>query len=402
MLHPQKILAQLSEKWDRFVVFDDTWRTETNDYHRALEELARMKVSGLREVLDRFESPGALPTAEFDEAPDLRMAFGQRFGNHQEARTWSHDKLLNRITLAVDGSQIRHDPDFNVPLAAVQTGWFINHHDPAGRYEKDQRFEILTPDELLIELNGDRIVSEQMINARRFELETRTLCELMKRISDGIEPNGPPPVAFFDSSMVISFADRLQEDMRRRHVEAMLELLRCSESTGIPLVGYVDNSHARDLTHMLASCFPDLAQASRINDAQLLADRLQWGDRSPFMICARGSADLKVPGVLDAFDEYRRGIGFVYLKTNDGSAPARIEIPEWVYRRGLLDQVLDVVRAEVIVGTGYPYVIESADAAAVLTLRDRDTLYRIFSNFAREKGFKARISQKLASKFRRR
>src|SRR5262245_50124037 len=36
-------------------------------------------------------------------------------------------------------------------------------------------------------------------------------------------------VAFFDNSLVISFADRLQGEAQERHVRAMLELLRSSE-----------------------------------------------------------------------------------------------------------------------------------------------------------------------------
>ncbi len=402
MLVPQKIIIQLNEKWTRFVAYDDTYRRESNDYHQALARLEGMTSAAILELLDQSGTPGALPTAEFDAAPNLCMVFPHRFNNHQEARDWAHNQLLDHITFAVDGSQIKHDPDFNIPVAAVQVGWFVNYHAREGHYEKEQQLEILTPEELLIEFNGDRIVSEQRINTRRFEMETGALCGLMEKIAAGRKPGDPPPVALFDSSLVISFADRLQEEMRNRHVAAMLKLLRCSEETGIPLVGYVDNSHARDLTHMLTSCFAELAEARRINDAQLLNDRLTWGSRSPFMICARGSADATKPGVLEAFGKYERGIGFVYLKTNAASAPARLEIPLWVYDRGLLDQVLDIVRAEVAVGNGYPYVIESADAAAVLTRHDRDTFYSIFQRYAQEKGVSARISQKLTSKFRRR
>ncbi len=402
MIVPQKIIEQLQEKWARFESFGDTWRTETRDYREALGRLERMTSAEILDLLKGFETPGALPTVEFDLAPELCLEFPQRFENHQEARAWAHSKLLNHVTFAVDGSQIRHDPDYSIPVAAVQVGWFINYHLAEGRFEKDQQLEILAPEELLIEFNGDRVVSEQRINARRFELETGKLCELMRRMAAVRGTGDPPAVALFDSSLVISFADRLHEEMRDRHIAAMLRLLECSKETGIPVAGYVDSSHARDLTHMLASCFPDLAEAKRINDAQLLEGRLSWGSRTPFMICARGSADLKTRGVLDAFGDYKRGIGFVYLKTNAASAPARLEIPKWVFDRGLLDEVVDLVRAEVAVGNGYPYVIESADAAAVLTMRDRETFYSVFQRFAREKGFKARISQKLTSKFRRR
>ena len=119
-------------------------------------------------------------------------------------------------------------------------------------------------------------------------------------------------------------------------------------------------------------------------------------------VCARGGADRKQQGILEKFEEYRRGVGFVYLKTSATAPPARLEIPLWVLERGLLDQVISLVIAEVVVGNGYPYVIQSADAAAVINSRDRDAFYAIFQRFAREQDIGLRISQKTASKSRRR
>ena len=84
------------------------------------------------------------------------------------------------------------------------------------------------------------------------------------------------------------------------------------------------------------------------------------------------------------------------------SMRARLDIPLWVYERGLLDEVINLVRAEVIVGNGYPYVIETADAAAVINTRDREAFYAIFQRFAADVGVDLRVSQKAASKARRR
>src|SRR5262245_30365391 len=156
------------------------------------------------------------------------------------------------------------------------------------------------------------------------------------------------PVALFDSSLVISFADRLQGEAQERHIRAMLKLLRSSEKAGVPVVGYVDGSRARDLLHMLAACF-SLDDAEKIHDAGLVDSRLTWGERTPMFICARGGADRKQQGVLEKFEEYSRGIGFVYLKTSATSPPARLEIPRWVLDRGLLNQVINLVIAEVVV-----------------------------------------------------
>ena len=84
------------------------------------------------------------------------------------------------------------------------------------------------------------------------------------------------------------------------------------------------------------------------------------------MICARGSADKSQSGILESLAEFRREIGFIYLGSSAAARPARLEIPLWVWRSGLLERVVDLVRAEVVVGNGYPYAIAAADAAAAM------------------------------------
>jgi hypothetical protein len=422
MIHRDKILQQLQIKRDQFVAFEDSFQDEAGRYLDALDRMSMLPSSELARRLSQFATPGAMPTAELDAAEELRVRFPHKWKNHQEAREWAFEALLDHPTFAVDGSQIRPDDDFSIPVAAVQIAWFENRHTIDGRYVKDARFEVLTPKDLTVEFGDDRVISEQQINLRRFELEIESLCASMQRLSEQgqrlseqgqrLSEQGEElaasgggaaklAVAFFDSSLVISFADRLQGEAQQRHVSAMLELLRCSEKTGVPVVGYVDGRRARDLVHMVASLFK-LNEAERIHDAWLVDSRLAWGARTPMFVCARGGADRKQQGILEKFEEYRRGVGFVYLKTSATAPPARLEIPLWVLQRGLLDQVISLVIAEVVVGNGYPYVIQSADAAAVINSRDREAFHAIFQLFAREQRIDLRISQKTASKSRRR
>src|SRR5262245_5216188 len=401
MIQRDKILQQLQSKRDQFVAFEDSFQDEAGKYQDALDRMAMLPSGELTRRLATVKTPGALPTAEFDAAAGLRVEFPHKWKNHQEAREWAFDALLDHPTFAVDGSQIRPDDDFSIPVAAVQVAWFENRHTVDGRYVKDARFEVLTPEDLTVEFGDDRVISEQQVNLRRFELEIESLCASMKKLSAAGGDAAKLAVAFFDSSLVISFADRLQGEAQERHVRAMLELLRSSEKTGVPVVGYIDGSRARDLVHMTAGLFK-LSDAEKIHDAWLVDSRLTWGARTPMFVCARGGADRKQQGVLEKFEEYRRGVGFVYLKTSATAPPARLEIPLWVLERGLIDQVIDLVIAEVVVGNGYPYVIQSADAAAVINSRDRDAFYAIFQRFAREQEIGLRISQKTASKSRRR
>ncbi len=89
------------------------------------------------------------------------------------------------------------------------------------------------------------------------------------------------------------------------------------------------------------------------------------------------------------------------MKTHEGP-PVRLEIPTWIYDAGLYEQVIDWVRCEVIVGGGYPYVIETADQTAVLKADDRQMFYRLLQEWADEENLNLRLSRKMVSKARRR
>jgi hypothetical protein len=204
-----------------------------------------------------------------------------------------------------------------------------------------------------------------------------------------------PPVVFFDSLLVISFAELLPPDQREFYVSEILSLLDTSRQTAIPVVGYIDTSYARDLANMLQTAFA-LADSPRVVDAPMLSDSMKWGDRTRLFRCARR-------GILEFYgDEWRRGVGFVYLKTTGDRPPSRVDIPMWVYERGLLDYVIDTVRGEVIVGNGYPYALESADQTAVISQRDREMFYAVFQEFAEREGLDLKIARKAVSKAQRR
>ncbi len=401
MILREQILNQLHAKKPSLLAFEEQYQYETRTYEAALQKLCQLSLQALETRLAAHETCGAFPTREFEVKPEPCRSFAREFSNHAEARAWACDVLLDHVTLAVDGSQILPSSELNIPLAAVQVAWFANSHTRAGQYTKEIEFELLAPESLLGDLQSERLFSEQAVSFQRFKLEIEALCRMMRRIAADAEQMRKLPLAFFDSSIVISFVEQLHDGLRQQYVDLVLQLLRCSEETRVPLVGYVATSHARDLAKLLALCF-DLHEAERVHDAQLLSRWMTWGARSPFYICARGGARKNQKSVLENFGEYRRKVGFVYLKTSAAAPPARLEIPLWVYEAGLLEEVLDLVRAEVIVGNGYPYALETADATAVISGRDHEAFYDILQRFAEAEGIALRVSPKVASKARRR
>src|SRR5215475_2131801 len=148
MILRDKIVDQLHANRDRFREFDGSFRDEMQKYREAIDQLSATPYDELNRRLAGEKTPGALPTSEFELAPNLCLEFEQRWNNHQESREWARSVLLDHPTLAIDGSQIKHDPDYSIPIAAVQVAWFENHHTLAGRYTKDVKLAALGPEDL--------------------------------------------------------------------------------------------------------------------------------------------------------------------------------------------------------------------------------------------------------------
>lgn len=81
-----------------------------------------------------------------------------------------------------------------------------------------------------------------------------------------------------------------------------------------------------------------------------------------------------------------------------GGPPARLEIPRWMVETGCAEDAVDLVRAECVVGMGYPYAIETADALAVISQQDRQRFYALFEQFAQRTGLPLTQARKALSK----
>ena len=213
------------------------------------------------------------------------------------------------------------------------------------------------------------------------------------------------PLAFFDGTLLISFA-MPRTNLQEGFINTMVGLTKLSRETKVPLVGYVDRSYARDLLSLLDAIENSRAANKRtLDDASILhASTLEaektlknWGDRTVFCYSKRRG--------LKAFTDVETGkstVGFVYLQTTSDNPPARLDFPAWIYETGLLNEVLDVIRAECVIGLGYPYALETADQTAVITMRDRETFLMTLQGFAEKNNLNFKVSRKAASKGRRR
>ncbi len=424
MLYSQKLREELARKRDSLAGYQDRYGRQLGTFRDALRSLSgrfatAAEMTTAQDTLltsqDGNRSAGARATTEYDAWRTSGgsgipvVTFGRGFAHHEESRVWA-ERLRGIRTLAVDGSQLPPWRDASVPVALVQAGVFENPHDPPAPYLKDVVLELLSPDDLLVTdaeaadaRTGEALTySTLVVNLRRFELEVRTLIERLRvhsaAATSSVSRGAVRTVAFYDGSLIVSFALKMAPQYRERYVAAARKLLAASAECRVPVVGYIDTSYARDVVTMLGTLAPPrtLPETRGVHDALLWQQSMAWGDRTPAFISARD--DLSRMG----YGEQQDKVAFVYFQAAQDRPPARLEFPTWVLEAGLLDDVIDVVRAEVIAGTGYPYPIEAADAVAVISAPDRTQFYGLFQEFSEREGLSFTFSRKALSKNRRR
>jgi len=388
MLYPEKVRVALEAKKDKFASAQIELQQDIDRLKGALNSLSNMKRDEIESRLAGILSPGAHPTEEQDNYPNIIVPFVNSWENKQESLLWAKKTLQGINTFAADGSQISPSKDLSIPVGVIQVGWYENRHQSNGEYVKDVALEVLSPDELSEDEGEEGGFPEWIINWKRFEMEVSCLVSYMEKYSD--KPK--KPICFLDGSLIVSFVQHMLPDRQAKYTNAIHQLLRVSTEMRVPLVGFVDTTYANDFVVML-KYINKLTFHRRVSDAALLNPLMKWGDRSKAYICARDD---------NVLVRYYEDVIFVYLKTSSGHPPARLDFPRWMFDEGMHESVFDIVRAECLVGNGYPYPAETADAVAVLGMEDRSRFYKIFQEFAQNNNMPLRFSKKAISKHMRR
>ncbi|MEB3292040.1 MAG: DNA double-strand break repair nuclease NurA [Synechococcales bacterium] len=391
-LKPTQILAQLNNRREDFTRFDEQTTRDLEKYRTALKQAMAEPTATIQQQLAKIADCGARPLEPWDNFKDWIIPFGISWTTREESLAWVRDRLTGISTFAVDGSQIYPGKDLSIPVALVQIGWFENRHANPSDYVKDIDCCVMTPEDLRVErLGGD--LADRKVNLRRFQMET-------ERLMDYLEEHEAcqDALAFFDGSFVVTFAEAMDDETRARYVQYARNILDTSDNFQVPVVAYIDTSTARDMASMLQKLY-HLPNNPAIHDALLFNriehHKMEWGDRTPLFLCQRS-------GVLSQYKEQTDQVIFCYLKTNRDRYPVRLEFPLWVYQSGRMEQILDWVRGEIAIGSGYPYVIETADQVAVVKGEDRQAFYRIFQEWSEQEDLNLRLSRKMVSKLRRR
>ena len=328
---------------------------------------------------------GALITNDLKDSGFVSK-FGLQFNQPAEIAHWKSEILENRIVCAVDGSQIDPDKNLNLFFGAVQASHFINYHNAQQKSDKDVDFEIILPSNSQDE---DEFELRQKIAFERTAKEIINLIKVIDRI--GKLPTNKRPLAFFDGSLTFSFVK--QEKLQKDYNKLISQLIEKSQLNNVPVIGFIDTSLAFNLTSSLKAVFGGLDDKNfKISDSSLLSHFLSdWGSRSAYFEYCNGN---------EMQDDSINKLGFCYLKTSSkAKKPARLEIPHWVYEAGLLNEVINIVLAECLVGNGYPYSLEVADSTAVIQMAEREYFYGILE---KELNHSFLTSSKQSSKNQRR
>ena len=391
-LNPSDVWRALDQKQTEFKAFNQDSLQAWQAYRRALAQISRRSEFDLAQTLADHVSPGARPLEPLGQSPNWVIPSRLKWSSREHSLEWVRDRLTGITTFAVDGSQIFPSKDISIPVALVQVGWFENPHLRQGNYDKNTRLQVLSPANLQSPVYNRPL--DRQVNMHRFQMEIQRLIEFMEHHAHRADC-----LVFFDGSLVGTFAECFDSDCRAFYAQCFLALLRTSEQQRVPLVGYIDTSGARDLVQMMQHLQP-LADAPALHDAQLLAPSMDWGDRTPLFVCDRRGQSTS-HGILADYQEQASKIAFTYLKANQ-NPPVRLEFPRWLYDVGLIETMLDYVRAEIMIGGGYPYAIETADQVAVLKADDRRTFFRLLQEWSEQQELNLRFSRKMISKVLRR
>jgi hypothetical protein len=318
----------------------------------------------------------------------LIRRFSKRFINRGHATDWAMDILRGKTIAAVDGSQVYASRSYSVPIGLAQSGLVINRHTGADSVSKSYKLSLIFPKEF-DEHGGMSAYSTVPVSLKRHQLECKAIIGFMHK-----EPGN---LIFYDGSIVLSHINQLEEKVRERYAESIVELMKASEETHTPVAAYTDMSLNKDFVTMMRHYFK-LRPTTHLADAHVLVDEMRWGDRTRAFISDRDDRDVKNDrSVLDLYGPYRDSIAFFYIQSG-GDLPSKVEVPKWAYEEGIIEDIANVIRAQCIIRPGYPDIIHRAHEYTVISQSEAEQFSRMLDGFAAASGIKIYKSAKELNK----
>lgn len=364
MLDLKALSQQLDSKLWVIKSYDTQHSESIHEYRHELKKIEIINPE-MNERLSKYSG------AKLLESGKLIRRFAFKWKNRHDAMAWVDSVLSGNAVGAVDGSQIYSDY-YEIPVAVLQTSGVLNKHTKNSYYKQHTKLMILTPDEF--ERMKVYSFGSEFVDACRFSLECQHAMQLMKEHDIYI---------LLDGGLLLSHINVLNKNIRDIYIKAITRLLETSENTCNPVIGFIDAAMPRDITLMMHLLFG--LKKSKLSDTYLFSN-LSWGERTAAFLCDRDDRrNENSTSVLDNYGRFRNRIAFFYTKISK-SLPARIEFPVWVYEKGMVDKIADIVRAECIIRGGYPDILMRAHEAALIRMNEHSLFYGMFENFCKMHG----------------
>jgi hypothetical protein len=318
---------------------------------------------------------------------------------------------------ASDGSAIAPDPQAYARYALLHVAAVGLAFEPPA-FDVAHRARLLFREEEMERIYpgaGEPVpVEGPVVDTLRAYEELRILCETAQELPS--DPAGRPLLLMTDAVILWTHRgtgpghDALKEEYLCRSVAALDEL----ERAGIPLVSFTSTPRHREVVHTLLALvcpperrlacgdcpepLPECLELRPLLDRDLFA-MLPLGARSAlFQPVYRGDTAWRLPPAARTKDPQ---LCFFYVHTGE---IARVELPRWIVRAGLLETVHAIVldecrpgRAEV---PGYPLALSLAHHEAVLTVEDRRAVEWLIEEALARHGIVAPPSAKAQMKAR--
>jgi len=293
--------------------------------------------------------------------------------------------------IANDGSQVPIDPHAAALYYAINIGYIVYPYGAGGPPTVNAAPSLHFQDHELFD--GDRLISNAVVNARRTVRELENLANL----AEAYVQMEPPVVVMSDGPLMwVQPGDTPQE--RRENLEPYLASFDRLQDARVVVGGYIDRPRSTGLLSLLhlmsleSVSKEKLAQTDLVglSDARLFAELLDPGERSALFI--RQSPT-------NAFYA-SKGHEIWHFYVNVGAHPARpliarVEMPAWTAQDPAR---CDLLHAAIwqqcqIVG-GYPYVLARAHELALISTDERRDLEQMVIGVLRRQGLDPRPSEK--------
>lgn len=366
MLQLSKVHQELDKKKGEISRYITDTRQELQlceeKLNKCLENYSSSQFNSKLQEIDNLGEDflGAELTEEFDSV-GLIKSLPELHTSQTQWNNWKSNILENRTLFACDGSQFLPDKDLGLFFGAIQTASYINHHSKDTRLspEENINFEIILPAQGQDEVHD----FNEEIYTRRFLAELDQLINILKNLEHG-DNYEKRPLGFFDGSFSISFEKNSKR--QKSYSLKIQELLDLSHQKRIPVIGYIDNSRSPSLITSLQLISNQERSNYHVTDVSLLNKYIKnWGDRSCCFTYYSSQSNIS--------SQLNDSLGFCYLYNSSyRGKPCKVEIPYWIYQDNLLDEVINVILAESIVGNGYIHILEVADSHALLQHKDKE------------------------------